>query len=972
MSERRDDAPDVSPEREPPEPAEHPAQPFADHWDDDPDEFADTGDDAYLDDGDETGATDDTPAGADWTPTGAAGVALSLPQRAARRVVRRPVEWAQRPWPNERIIQYVVTVLTLTTTTVIMSNVVHLSFLPGRDLIFDDTTPTGGDFGAHVWGPAYLRDHLLPGWFNGWSMDWYAGLPTYRFYMVLPAMAILLVNVVLPYGVAMKLVSILGVVTIPAMCWAFGRLAKFRYPVPELMAFGGLAFVLDESFEIYGGNVKSTMAGEFSFSIALAILILALGVLAAGLRTGKYRVWASVLLAAAAVSHGIVLIYTAVTAILLCAVWVDRQRWKYAITVGVTTLLLSMWWVGPFLLSHDFMTDMKYEGKPDWADSYWSMFFPHDTVLDFIISGLAVLGFLLCIVRRQLNGVALGVTCLIFIGGVYATRDGGLPGIGLLWNPRLLPYIYLTRYLLMVVGAFELLTLLWNAMTDRRALQWPSVGPATAFFAIPAVSVLLVLGWMYQELPGGQLEVKNEGKPAVYTWGPLSAPQGEEQTKRAQADGWARYNFRGYEGRDQYYTEYYNVVNTMADLGNNPEYGCGRANWENNADNGPYGTTMALMLLPFWTDGCIASMEGLFFEASGTTPFHFLTTAALSEKSSNPVRQLRYVDHNGAIGVRHAQNLGVKYVMVRTDVAKREAAAQPDLTLIAQSYPWDVYLVADSDVVVPLAVQPVVVNGRSGDQRERNLELGTSWFQNPDEWAAMPADGGPAEWQHIDVVVDEARHSVNASNGKQDKVDYVVPAETINPVALPDVTVSNLVMEQQSLSFDVDRVGVPVLVKVSYFPNWQASGADGPWRIGPNMMVVVPTSEHVELSFERAFSDYFTLLLTLVGVGLCVLWRRQGDLEFDSEMPGALLAPAAAAAPPAPDTYVWHPALDTDDPGADADPGAQHLWGRPEDAETEPDPWGADTPTAAPLDTSVDGLADEPDELGGSEPTRQG
>ena len=45
---------------------------------------------------------------------------------------------------------------------------------------------------------------------------------------------------------------------------------------------------------------------------------------------------------------------------------------------------------------------------------------------------------------------------------------------------------------------------------------------------------------------------------------------------------------------------------------------------------GAYGTPMALMLLPFWTDGCIGSMEGLYFEASGTTPYHFLTTSAMS------------------------------------------------------------------------------------------------------------------------------------------------------------------------------------------------------------------------------------------------------------------------------------------------------------------------------------------------------
>jgi hypothetical protein len=43
------------------------------------------------------------------------------------------------------------------------------------ELILRNNTPTGGDLGAHVWGPAYLRDHLLPSLrLTGWSMDWYS------------------------------------------------------------------------------------------------------------------------------------------------------------------------------------------------------------------------------------------------------------------------------------------------------------------------------------------------------------------------------------------------------------------------------------------------------------------------------------------------------------------------------------------------------------------------------------------------------------------------------------------------------------------------------------------------------------------------------------------------------------------------------------------------------------------------------
>ena len=89
---------------------------------------------------------------------------------------------------------------------------------------------------------------------------------------------------------------------------------------------------------------------------------------------------------------------------------------------------------------------------------------------------------------------------------------------------------------------------------------------------------------------------------------------------------------------------------------------------------------------------------------------------------------------------------------------------------------------------MPLDTQPVVVARRDGDQRERNLELGTSWFQHRDEWAAMPADGGPEEWQRIEVVVDESRLVPDPNRpprpdtrGKQ--VDIVVPAEDIEPVA---------------------------------------------------------------------------------------------------------------------------------------------------------------------------------------------
>ena len=56
-------------------------------------------------------------------------------------------------------------------------------------------------------------------------------------------------------------------------------------------------FLFDRSFSIYGGNIASTLAGEFAFSISLSFAVLYLGVVGRGLESGKYRAWAAVLLA---------------------------------------------------------------------------------------------------------------------------------------------------------------------------------------------------------------------------------------------------------------------------------------------------------------------------------------------------------------------------------------------------------------------------------------------------------------------------------------------------------------------------------------------------------------------------------------------------------------------------------------------------------------------------------------------------
>ena len=777
----------------------------------------------------------------------------------------------------------------LSTIVAIAGPTIFLLLALHPDLILRNNIPTGGDMGAHVWAPAYLRDHLLSNFkLSGWSMDWYSGLPIYRFYMVVPALMIVLLDVILPYGIAIKIIAVIGILTLPFASWLFGRFAKFAYPIPELFAIAATIFLFDESFTIYGGNIASTMAGEFSFSIALSLAMLGFALLAKGLDTGKHRVSAAIIISLSALSHGIVLLFVFGGAALMLVVWNKRESLQFGAKVIALAVLLSSFWVIPFVTSHAYMTDMKYEPRPSGAtDSFWKMFFPLHTLLDVSLTALAVIGAVTLVRSRHKAGTWMTLLTLLLAAGVFIARNS-LPVIGLLWNPRILPFLYLLRYFLFVIGLYELVTFALRVKSIARFAQGESGVPVVLDIAKPrdnfsfnlallsgfAVFVLVAIGFRFQELPFGSTRVNSAGQ-YEYVWGPLRTKSSND----GFVDGWARWNFTGYEGKNAY-GEYYGIVQTMKQLGADSTQGCGRALWENNGELNKYGTTMGLMLLPFWTDGCISSMEGLFFEAAGSTPYHFITAAAMSKQSSNPVRELRYDNNDAALGVRYMQELGVKYFMGFTSEAIAQASQQEGLTEVARSGPWVVYRVANSDVVTPLAMQPVVANISSNNPRERWLEVGTSWFQQPEVWTTPIADNGPSEWQRVDVAVDESLRE-GEPNSNNRRVDVVKPATALTPVPLDPVVVSNVDIGEESVKFSVDKIGVPVLVRVSYFPNWKVDGAKGPYRVAPNMMVVIPTSTNVSMHFGWNMRDYVAYLLSFAGIAWIVVTRRRSKLTAE-------------------------------------------------------------------------------------------
>jgi len=721
-----------------------------------------------------------------------------------------------------------------------------------------NTTPSGGDMGAQVWLPAFVERVLIPhGHLFGWSMDWYAGLPTLNYYFPLPVWVIAFAGYVIPYDIAFKLVSASGILTLPIVCWALGRLARIRFPGPACLAVASLPFLFGREFTIYGGNIASTMAGEFSFGVSLSLAVLFIGLVARGLRTGRGRILAALVLVACGLSHVLPLLFAIGGSLVLLALQPGRRRLVWLATVGIVSGLLIAFWALPFELLLPYSTNMGY-GK---ITAYINAFFPQGDLWLYII---AAVGVTLSFTRSNLIGkwlaVMCGLTAVVFV----------LAPAGRLWNARALPFWFLCLYLLAGIAFAEVGTSLVETIRDRRAraaTRWAShrsaatqpAGLSWSLAVVPIVTLLVGLGWVgypLRILPGGTVTANGD-----YSWAGIAS------SDNSFVPDWIHWDYSGYQSSGKSSrTAYFAIMSTMRRIG--ATYGCGRSMYEYEPAINDMGTTDALMLLPYWTHGCISTMEGLYYESSATTPYHFLDAAELSTEPSDPMRGLDYPSQPDVrLGVEHLQMLGVKYFLAVSPSIQAQAAADPSLRLLASvgPYPtevtesnksvvepqtWKIYRVLDAPLVQPLVDQPVVVPHtlRTADTW---LDMSESWYLHPSRWDVYLAASGPKSWARVGL------------------------GDTSPPLLRePTDTVSAVELHQESVSFDVSRTGVPVLVKVSYFPNWHAEGASGVYRVTPNLMVVVPTSRHVVLSYGSSELDWIGTGLSILGlVALGAMWR---------------------------------------------------------------------------------------------------
>lgn len=671
-----------------------------------------------------------------------------------------------------------------------------LLFLLRPWLILSDTTVTGGDTGSHHYLAYYLEHFLLPGGeIRGWSNDWFAGFPVFYFYFPAPYLLIALLDLFLPYNIAFKLITVAGAFALPVIAYSLFRKLGAPRPMPMLAAGAAAAFLAQENYTIYGANIASALAGEFSFSISFALILLFYGYLSESTQmpwrfggAAKF-VAAAAILGVAALSHAIPAAFASGCA-LFFIFWRSRvetpglaSRLVRAAAAPALAFGLVASWAFPLLMNLKWTANMAWIPKKELA-----LLMPLELIpaIPLLIIGLA------WTIRRR-ERWALFVLWMMLLGALffYFVPSGSI------WNTRFLPFYYLGMLFMSAIGVYA---------ARRHIARLPKISERW----VPVLAILIV---------------------AIAF-----------ASTRAFLPSWIEWNYSGFEAKKGA-GDYKKINDYIKSL---PP---GRVMWEYTPANDDYGTPRSLELIPYWTGK--PTMEGLLIESAITAPFHFINQAELSVKSTRAIQGIDYPLLDVQSGLAHLRMFNIRYFMAASSEVVSATNENPSARLLKKIGRYTIFeLPVDGYVTIPR----YKVQRHSG---ENWRPFALDWYRNPELRDA------PVVWD-FNASERSKRAARNEFLDLKGGADHSVLVAATKASGQPPKVHSKI--EPNKISFTTNQIGKPHWIKVSYFPNWHAEGADGPFLATPSFMMVIPREKHVTLTFGRTIYDDAGLAVSTVSV----------------------------------------------------------------------------------------------------------
>jgi len=681
--------------------------------------------------------------------------------------------------------------------------------------LFSKTIATGGDTGSHYYTAQYLKDHLLPkGKISGWCQGNLAGFPMLQNYFPLPFLITTVLSWIMPFQVAFKLTTVLGTFLLPPCTYLFFRFLKQPFPIPITGALFSLAFLFMEGNSMWGGNIPSTLAGTFCYSMGFSMAVLWLGLLYRVMSEDKGLRICALVLALVGMCHG----YTLLGALFSSLFFLFSRKnfkpnLKRLLFINSLAFCLMGFWLIPLMAFLPYTTRFSF---------LW-IFFSWDQILREVLP-VILYPFIACALAGTLSMFLLhykASKCLLLKPCIYVWFIA-LSGLALyfigyqlgLVDIRFLPFF---QFFLVVGGAF-----IWSAISIPRTQK---------MMAALAVMVLTFL-WV--------------------------------DSRETISRSWAQSNYAGFEAKALW--KPFRAVNHFLKGGVNDP----RVAYEHSIRHQGVGTVRAFENLPLFSGR--STLEGVYIQGSLSVPFIFYLQSEMSQRPSTPISDYNYSRFNLEKAHEHLKLFNVGEVVLVEPETILAARNSPLFHFAYRSGPFEVYRVKGNSgqYVEPLSYKPVMVPTK--DWRK----LSYKWFRLGDLTVPL-------------VFKDEADRKDNTRFHGLKNPDVKTLPKT--PLLFQTSGGQNgpirEVIEDEEILIENASPGKPLLIKISYHPNWKVEGADQIYRVSPSFMLIYPQKTTVRVFYGRTWPNYLGVLLSVMAILFLALYpvmstvRRRFSNGFD-------------------------------------------------------------------------------------------
>lgn len=658
--------------------------------------------------------------------------------------------------------------------------------------IFSKNVIAGGDTPSHY----ALADYLIKNKkFFGWIPGNFAGFPAFQFYPPSSFFLIALIHKILSLPVAFKLVMVLGTFLLPLATFYCLYTLKFAFPTPILGAIFSLIFLFNEGNSMWGGNIPSTLAGEFSYSLGYALAIAYLGIFYRYVSSGKGVKCLAILLTLIALTHGYPFLFIIMVSSFFLIIHRDLiGMLSYFSRLYILTFLLMGFWIIPALFNLSYTTPFNFV----WRFESIKEFIPP---LYFPLIAIIILShaYLLLSKRMEIRIVYLWYAILMSLVGYLFGFCLGLVDI------RFLPFAQGILPMLAAIGIGE-------CLKEFKAIS-----------LVPIVAVLLSFTGI--------------------SW----------QTKLIEP--WIAWNFSGFESKPLW-GKFIEVNKYLKGGVADP-----RVVYEHSPKHEGVGTVRAFEMLPFFSGR--STLEGLYMQSSISSPFVYYIQSEISQVGSHPLMYYNYPRFDLKRAVRHLMLFNVSQFITITQDTQKAAADIPGLKLEREISPYQIFRLKENKgrYVVPLEYKPIFVDTKDWKR------LFFNWFRLSKNNVFLIFPGKKE--------IPDGYHSV--------------PSSRLNLSRLPATPFKDKIevkeeVRSQKIIIETNKLGHPLLIKVSYHPNWHVRGAKTVYLASPSFMIIFPKSHKVRLYYAPSLCNYLGFLLSLLGLLIICLplppARSKSDLTL--------------------------------------------------------------------------------------------